>query len=588
LPGMIPPLNSPTDRISAGCALVATIIGAVTIVGWFTGIEALASVRAHYIPMAPSTGLAFALLGFAIIVRSSGGLWRFACLLCAGIVALVATAKLIEFFAGVSFGLEELLVADPAMFGAVRKGRMAPMTALSFLLATISLFCVMRPKWRRWAGGVATLVAAISVVVILGYLHGTPLLYGGNIIPVALPTAVAFLLIGSSLISAAGVACWPLLPLTNSSARSVLLRWFLPVVVAGTILNGYLRTRLLDESHLNPALISALSTLGFMIVISAIISQVARIVGGRIDRAEAERNLAQAELKALNADLERRILERTRELQAKNEQMQEELTMARELQLALLPTHFPTVPKSAFDQDSAIRFFTFYYPTGSVSGDFFDVFSVSEMSVGVFICDVMGHGVRSALVTSMMRALLEQHRGKASDPGELLTRINRGLVSILKSTETTMFATSFVLIADLERSELTFANAGHPSPLHIRKSECRTVPLAVKGTSGPALGMFDGATYRTARSEMSVGDMIMLFTDGLFEVENAEAELFSQEQLLNTVQERCTLPPEKLFAGVLAEIRRFTGRYEFEDDVCLVGIEVARLPEAVSARALVS
>jgi serine phosphatase RsbU (regulator of sigma subunit) len=110
----------------------------------------------------------------------------------------------------------------------------------------------------------------------------------------------------------------------------------------------------------------------------------------RIDRAESERNAAQAELEALNRDLERRIAERTQELRNKNEQMQEELTMARELQFALLPQNFPCIPRSVPTAESALQFFSFYYPAGTVSGDFFDVFPVSESAVGIFICDVMG------------------------------------------------------------------------------------------------------------------------------------------------------------------------------------------------------
>jgi len=580
-------MNSSSDptasRICLACSIIAATIGAVTTVGWLTGIEVLASIRRSYIPMAPSTAVAFTLLGFAIISRSGPKFFRALSVLFAALVGLLAAAKLIEFFAGFSLGLDERFVADPAMFGMVRKGRMAPLTALNFLFAAGSLLCIMRAKWRRRAGSLAMLLTIISAVVVLGYLHGTPLLYGGSIIPVALPTAIGFMFLGGALLAAAGKEYWPVRPLTGASARSVLLRWFLPVVITGSILDGYLRTTLLHVPNLNPALVSALSTLGFVLLISVIISQVARVVGGRIDRAEAERNAAQEELKALNADLEERIAARTLDLRRKNQQMQEELTMARELQLALLPTQFPTVPRFARMDESSVKFFTFYYPAGSVSGDFFDIFSISDTSVGVFICDVMGHGVRSALVTSMVRTLVEQHRNDASDPGELLTRINLGLISLLQSTQTTMFVTSFVLIADFEKREFRHANAGHPAPVHIKRADSRAEPLSLKGTIGPALGLFGGASYRTVRSHMSPGDIIMLFTDGLFEVENIEAELFSQEQLLEAVQQRCALPPDKLLAEVLAEIRRFTGHPEFEDDVCLVGIEVTPHIEDVMA-----
>jgi signal transduction histidine kinase len=100
------------------------------------------------------------------------------------------------------------------------------------------------------------------------------------------------------------------------------LRWFLPVVIAGTILNDYWQTRLVESTSLNPALTSALATLAFALLISAIISQVARIVGGRIDRAEAERNTARENLRTLNADLEKRIAAGTAELRAKNAELQ--------------------------------------------------------------------------------------------------------------------------------------------------------------------------------------------------------------------------------------------------------------------------
>jgi len=487
-------MNSPSDptatRVCFVCSLVAAIIGAVTIVGWVSGIEALASIRRNYIPMAPSTAFAFTVLGIAVILHSGAKRFHAVSLVCAALVGLLALAKLFEFFAGLSLGLDELFVADPAMFGMVRKGRMAPLTAFNFLLGASSLFCILRANWGRWAGTPAILLTTISAVVLLGYMHGTPLLYGGGIIPVALPTAIAFVFLGVALLSATGADSWPLRPLVGASARSLLLRWFLPVVIAGSILDGYLRTMLLHVRELNPALVSALSTLGFVLLISIIISQVARVVGGRIDRAEAERNAAQEDLKALNADLEDRIAARTLDLRNKNRQMQEELAMARELQMALLPSQFPTVPPSARSEESSVKFFTFYYPAGSVSGDFFDIFPISDTSVGVFICDVMGHGVRSALVTSIVRTLVGQHRNEVSDPGELLARINLGLVSLLQSTQTTMFATAFVLIANFEKSELCYSSAGHPAPLHIKRAVSKVMPLGSKATNGPALGLF--------------------------------------------------------------------------------------------------
>jgi serine phosphatase RsbU (regulator of sigma subunit) len=242
-------------------------------------------------------------------------------------------------------------------------------------------------------------------------------------------------------------------------------------------------------------------------LITLAVSQVSQLVGGRIDRAEAARNRAQTALIALNVQLEERVEERTRELREKNSQMEEELQMARELQLALLPQQFPTVPTGATPNDSALHFLSLYFPTGNVSGDFFSVFPIGGKAAGVLICDVMGHGVRSALVTGMIRGLVEEHAKLATDPGQLLTRINHALTVIFKQAETTMFATSFYVVADIERAELRFANAGHPSALHMWRNGAGAEKLDGQQFRGPAMGIFSSASYATAVRPMAKGDL---------------------------------------------------------------------------------
>lgn len=552
-------------RISFVCALLAGALGALTLIGWVSGLEVLASIRTTYIPMAPSTALAFTLLGMLMLLREHPKFRRPVAELLLVVVGLVASGKLVEFFSGRSLGVEEWLVADPAMFGAVRTGRMSPITALNFLVICVAILALLKVRLRFWAGPAAA--------VVLGYLHGTPLLYGGTIIPVALPTAAAFILLGSSVIAALGAECWPFRNWQGDSTRALLLRWFLPAVVLVALAEGLLRTHYIIDWTLNPALTSALSTVLYILIITAVISQVARLVGRRIDKAESERNAAQAALEALNRELEQRIAERTQELSAKNQQMEEELTMARELQLALLPDHFPSIPRSASVGDSALKFYSIYQPAGVVSGDFFSVFPVSETGVGIFICDVMGHGVRAALVTSMMRALLEQHSGTDLDPGHLLTQINHGLHSILRQAGTTMYATGVMIIADAAKGEFQYAIAGHPSPLHLKRKAGETVFLELNGRAG-ALGLFADVVFTTTRATMAPGDLLMLYTDGLFEVEDAEGNLFSQDDLFKVVDERLHFPTNELFQSVLAEVHGYSHRSDFDDDVCILGIEM--------------
>ena len=258
--------------------------------------------------------------------------------------------------------------------------------------------------------------------------------------------------------------------------------------------------------------------------------------------------------------------------------MEEELQMARELQLALLPQKFPKVPPDAISpEESALRFLSLYFPTGDVSGDFFSVFPIGEKAAGILICDVMGHGVRSALITSMIRGLVEENAEVAADPGELLTCVNRALSAILRQAETTMFATCFYLVADVQRAELRFANAGHPSALHVRNHGTATEPLRADGNMGLALGILPSTIYTTSNRPMTKGDLVMLFTDGLFEVEDATGNLFSQELLQETVNRHATCAPQEFFARVLADIRKFARHETFDDDVCVVGMQVQRL-----------
>jgi sigma-B regulation protein RsbU (phosphoserine phosphatase) len=100
--------------------------------------------------------------------------------------------------------------------------------------------------------------------------------------------------------------------------------------------------------------------------------------------------------------------------------------------------------------------------------------------------------------------------------------------------------------------------------------------LSVADARGPALGIFPGATYQNSTLSVQPEDFILLFTDGLFEVENERAEMFSEERVREVVEEFAELPPEPLVKALLGEVERFSGGTPFEDDLCLVGVHIAR------------
>ena len=268
------------------------------------------------------------------------------------------------------------------------------------------------------------------------------------------------------------------------------------------------------------------------------------------------------------------------ELRAKNQSLEQDLEMARELQSALLPQRFPNFPHNATEEDSAVRFYPFFRPSMVVSGDFFDVLDIADDKAGLFICDVMGHGVRAALVAAIVRSVVSEMRPLWTRPGELLVAINRALLGAFKHSDITLFASAFCLVADLAKGQLRYANAGHPNPLHFARAEngsaATALPLA-GARSGPALGLFDGARYETVRRKLSPRDVVLLFTDGLFEVEGSGGQLYDYQKLSRAVCNRTELPVPELCRSVIDEVQQFSATQAFNDDVCLVAMDIDRI-----------
>ncbi|CAN5760873.1 SpoIIE family protein phosphatase [soil metagenome] len=277
-------------------------------------------------------------------------------------------------------------------------------------------------------------------------------------------------------------------------------------------------------------------------------------------------------VRAIRYAIERKRVEEALRLQ--NEQLQEDLRLAREFQLALLPRKYPSFPG-----DSPLRFFHLYRPSSGVSGDFFDVFALSDTQAGVFICDVMGHGVRSALITALTRGLIEQHKPMAADPGRFLGVINDSLVNVLQQSGVTMFVTAFYMVVDISKSTVRFATAGHPSPLLLHRATA-TVERIYEGNepTGAVLGLLPGATYRTIERPFSAGEGILLYTDGIREAASEEGEEFGRDRIVDVVREHLKPSTDDLLKNLTEAALEFSSSSSFEDDICLVEVEWAPKP----------
>ncbi|RYD32977.1 MAG: serine/threonine-protein phosphatase [Verrucomicrobiaceae bacterium] len=197
---------------------------------------------------------------------------------------------------------------------------------------------------------------------------------------------------------------------------------------------------------------------------------------------------------------------------------------------------------------------------------------ISPGQAGMLICDVMGHGVRAALVVAMLRGLLEKQRGQAGDPGLFLRGLNDGLSSILERAGTTMFATAFYAVADLEKGVLRFSCAGHPGPIAIGAEGIRQLADA-REEKGPALGLIRGVAYPTNELPLHSVDRLVMFTDGVLEAENRSGEPFFEKRLMEIVGRHAADPLDTLLDSILATVLEFSQARQFDDDVCLLAME---------------
>ncbi|MGN6555598.1 MAG: PP2C family protein-serine/threonine phosphatase [Verrucomicrobiota bacterium] len=265
------------------------------------------------------------------------------------------------------------------------------------------------------------------------------------------------------------------------------------------------------------------------------------------------------------------------ELRKRNVQLEADFNMAREIQQIFLPNEYPTFPHRVSTEESSLKFTHRYIPAAAVGGDFFEFFSINDTTGGILICDVMGHGMRAALITAIMRGLIEELMAVAGEPGRFLTEINRSLRAILRQTREPFLATAAYAVVDVSNAELRFANAGHPHPLLLKPEAGTVEPLRkYDPRHGPALGLFERAVYPTCKIPLDAGDEVFFFTDGIYEVNNHQGEEFGQERLLQFVRRNVSVPMDALFDEILREVQTFSGTDEFEDDVCLASVQYAR------------
>lgn len=263
------------------------------------------------------------------------------------------------------------------------------------------------------------------------------------------------------------------------------------------------------------------------------------------------------------------------ELQQKNIQLEEDLDMAREVQRAMLPVGYPTVPAGVRVEQSRIRFCHDYRPSRMVGGDFFTLLRISDASIGVFVCDVMGHGLRSALVMAVLRGMLEELAPVAHAPDRLLTELNNDLTAVLRRPGQLVFASAFYTVIDVADKRMAWANAGHPVPMLVHADDGDVVSIEHGETKAPPLGVAAGTSYSARGMALRPGDKILIMTDGVLEAENEENLQYGRDRFRVEIAQRAAQHIEEVVPSLMSRIEAFSNGRDFKDDVLLLGVEIA-------------
>ncbi len=265
-------------------------------------------------------------------------------------------------------------------------------------------------------------------------------------------------------------------------------------------------------------------------------------------------------------------------LRDRNEQMEEDLQLAREFQQAFVRKQYPAFPTGVAPAASAVEFAHIYRSSGAVGGDFFDLLPLSDTRVGIFISDVMGHGVRSALVAATVRGLLEELIVLADHPGTFLTAVNRDLHTLISPGGNVAFVTACYMVLDLTTGVATLACAGHPAPYWIQHSRGQASRLELnRHICGPAMGIFPDAEYRNDRLTIEPTDTLLFYTDGIGEAENGKGEAYEDRRMSDYLNAHTELGGDALLNGIMADAEAFHGGSQFEDDICIIGTTLRAL-----------
>jgi len=267
------------------------LVAFFSLLGWFSQYNILERLDYNFIPMAPLTAICLLLIGACIlfhVYKPEQKLVVFAC----GLFILFFLVDLLLSWVGISFiQIEKKLIKVPDLIGVVPTGRMSPITSFLFLMSVISVMAITSRRYvfEKLAGVLNSIAFTVTLVLLIGYLYNSPLLYGQEIIPVALSTSICFFLITVALFDILSRDVFPLNLFFGGSTHARLLRVFLPLTAFLILAGGAMQLYLRANYPINEALVLSIMALASVLIVALVTLLKAQVISNQIEKAEAEK-----------------------------------------------------------------------------------------------------------------------------------------------------------------------------------------------------------------------------------------------------------------------------------------------------------
>jgi sigma-B regulation protein RsbU (phosphoserine phosphatase) len=245
------------------------------------------------------------------------------------------------------------------------------------------------------------------------------------------------------------------------------------------------------------------------------------------------------------------------------EALDEELASVGRIQREFLPKSLP---------DTEHFEWAVYYSTSACAGgDYYDFFTLPGGRTGVIIADVSGHGSPAAIVMAMTRLLLHTYPGDVSPPDEVFSNLNRLLVGNLLLGQ---FVTAFYCVLDPGDMSVRYSNAGHCHPVLLRSGDALIEKLA--SSDGLPLGVIKDGGFRTRCVKLNLGDILVLYTDGLREAMNEKKEMYGEERLVSVLKGVQDGTAEEIKNEILRDMCEFLSGEPLKDDLTIIVLRVLK------------